>query len=134
MSCREGRADLGMRSANCTTLCRALQSSIPHGDALSQYTVYGPWVESFQDSWWDPEFPQLSQMVQSLPGFLNLYLNVWSPTVNKVIYCDLFIWTGLFFRCSLSCMFIDLARVIILGLGSGAVNLKYILGLFRRSA
>ncbi len=46
--------------------------SIPHWDALSQYTFYGPWIERFQDCWWDPEFPQLSQMVQSLPGFLNL--------------------------------------------------------------
>ncbi len=45
----------------------------------SQYTFYGPWIESFQDSWWDPEFPQLSQMVQSLPGFLVLSLNVCSP-------------------------------------------------------
>ncbi len=26
---------------------------IPHWDALSQYTFYGPWIESFQDSWWD---------------------------------------------------------------------------------
>ncbi len=41
---------------------------------------YGPWVESFQDCWWDPEFPQLSQMVQSFPGFLNLSLNVCSPS------------------------------------------------------
>ncbi len=40
----------------------------------------GPWIESFQDSWWDPEFPQLSQMVPSLPGFLNLCLNVCSPS------------------------------------------------------
>ncbi len=38
------------------------------------------WIESFQDCWWDPEFPQLSQMVQSLPGFLNLCLNVCSPS------------------------------------------------------
>ncbi len=53
-----------------------LMSTIPHWDALSQYTFYGPWVESFQDCWWDPEFPQL---VQSLPGFLNLSLNVCSP-------------------------------------------------------
>ncbi len=45
----------------------------------TQYAFYGPWIESFQDSWWDPEFPQLSQMVQSLPGFLNLCLNVCSP-------------------------------------------------------
>ncbi len=45
---------------------------------MSQYTFYGPWIESFQDSWW--EFPQLSQMVQSLPGFLNLSLNVCSPS------------------------------------------------------
>ncbi len=35
-------------------------------------------IESFQDCGWDPEFPQLSQMVQSLPGFLNLCLNVCS--------------------------------------------------------
>ncbi len=41
---------------------------------------YGPWIESFQDCWWDPEFPQLSQMIQSLPGFLNLCLNVCSPS------------------------------------------------------
>ncbi len=27
-----------------------------------------------------PEFPQLSQMVQSLPGFLDLCLNVCSPS------------------------------------------------------
>ncbi len=45
-----------------------------------QYTFYGPWIERFQDCWWDPEFPQLSQMVQSMPGFLNLSLNVCSPS------------------------------------------------------
>ncbi len=54
--------------------------SIPHWDALSQYTFYGPWIESFQVCWWDPEFPQLLQMVKSLPGFLNLCLNVCSPS------------------------------------------------------
>ncbi len=54
--------------------------SIPHWDALSQYTFYGPRIESFQDCWRDPEFPQLSQMVQPLPGFLNLCLNVCSPS------------------------------------------------------
>ncbi len=85
MSCREGRADPEMRSAKCTTLCKALQSWLElfpylHWNALSQYTFYGPWIESFQDCWWDPEFPQLSQMVQSLPGFLNLCLNVCSPS------------------------------------------------------
>ncbi len=53
---------------------------MPHWDALSQNTFYGPWIESFQDCWWDPEFPQLSQMVQSLPGFLDLSLNVCSPS------------------------------------------------------
>ncbi len=52
---------------------------IPHWDALSQYTFYGPWIERFQDCWWDPEFPLLSQMVKSLPGFLDLSLNVCSP-------------------------------------------------------
>ncbi len=53
---------------------------ISHLDALFQYNFYGPWLESFQDCWWDPEFPWLSQMVQSLPGFLNLCLNVCSPS------------------------------------------------------
>ncbi len=45
-------------------------------------TFYDPWIESFQDCWWDPEFPLLSQVVQSLPGFLNLcvVLNVCSPS------------------------------------------------------
>ncbi len=59
--------------------------TIPHWDALSQYTFYGPWIESFQDCWWDPEFPQLSQMVQSLPGFLDLCLNVCSPSHVRVL-------------------------------------------------
>ncbi len=85
MSCREGRADPEIRSAKRTTPCNNLAIltgavSIPHWDTLSQYTFYGPWIESFQDCWWDPEFPQLSQMVQSLPGFLNLCLNGCSPT------------------------------------------------------
>ncbi len=84
MSCREGRAEPEMRSAKCTTLCSFAVLiwgvTIPHWDALSQYIYYGPWIESFQDSWRDPEFPQLSQMVQSLPGFLSLCLNVCSPS------------------------------------------------------
>ncbi len=85
MSCREGRADPEMRSAKRTTLCRALQSWLElfpyHTEmALSQYTFYGPWIKSFQDCCWDPEFPQLSQMVQSVPGFINLCLNVCSPS------------------------------------------------------
>ncbi len=54
--------------------------SMPHWDSLSRYTFYGPSIERFQDCWWDPEFPQLSQMVKSLPGFLNLCLNVCSPS------------------------------------------------------
>ncbi len=82
MSFREGRADPEMRSAKRTTLCRALQSwfvaLLYHTE--SQYTFDGPWIESFQDCWWDPEFLQLSQMVQSLPGFLDLCLNVCSPS------------------------------------------------------
>ncbi len=48
-----------------------------------QYTVdliNNNWIERFQDFWWDPEVPQLSQMVQSLSGFLNLSLNVCSPS------------------------------------------------------
>ncbi len=80
MSCREGRAEPEMRSAKRTTLCRALQSCFV---ALLYHTemhwvstlFYGPWIESFQDCWRDPEFPQLSQMVQSLPGFLDLCWN-----------------------------------------------------------
>ncbi len=46
----------------------------------SQYTFYGPWIERFQDCCWDPEFPQLSQMVPSLPGFLDLCLKVCSSS------------------------------------------------------
>ncbi len=79
---KEGRADPEMRSAKRTTLCRALQSwfeELPYHTEM-QYTFYVPWIESFQDCWWDPEFPQLLQMVQSLPGFLNLCLNVCSPS------------------------------------------------------
>ncbi len=85
MSCREGRADPEMRSAKRTTLCRALQSwfvaLLYHTEMhwVYVYTFYGPWIESFQDSWRDPEFPQLSQMVQPLPGFLHLCLDVCSP-------------------------------------------------------
>ncbi len=86
MSCREGRAEHEMGSAKRTTLCRAWQSwfeELPYHTEMhteSQYTFYGPWIDSFQDCWWDPEFPQLLQMVQSLPGFLNLCLDVCSPS------------------------------------------------------
>ncbi len=79
-------AERGEQTLRCAQLSAQLSAvligavSIPHWDALSQYTFYGPWIESFQDSWWDPEFPQLSQMVQSLPGFLNLCLKVCSPS------------------------------------------------------
>ncbi len=83
MSCREWRADPEMRSAKRTTLCRALQSwfvaLLYHTEMHWVSTLSMARIESFQDSWWDPEFPQLSQMVQSLPGFLNLSLNVCSP-------------------------------------------------------
>ncbi len=62
-----------MRSAKRTTLCRALQSwfvaLLYHTEM--QWGIYGPWIESFQDCWWDPEFPQLSQMVRSMPEQLN---------------------------------------------------------------
>ncbi len=82
-------AERGGQTQRCAQLAHdSLQSfavlicgvTVPHWDALSQYTFYGPWIESFQDCWWDPEFPQLSQMVQSLPGFLDLCLNVCSPS------------------------------------------------------
>ncbi len=89
MFCREGRADPEMRSAKRTTLCRALQSWRYYTTLNSQYTFYGPWIERFQDIWWDPEFPQLSQMVQSLPGFLDLSLNVCSPSqVLRDLYTE----------------------------------------------
>ncbi len=58
---------------------------------MSQYTFYGPWIERFQDCWWDPELPQLSQMVQSLPGFLDLCLDVCSPSqVLGDVYTEVF--------------------------------------------
>ncbi len=73
-----------MCSAKRTTLCRAFQSWLElfpyHNEMHWVHTFYGPWIESFQDCWWDPEFPQLSQIVQSLPGFLDLRLNVFSPS------------------------------------------------------
>ncbi len=68
-------AERGGQTLRCAQLSARLSQSfvvlicdvtIPHWDALSQYTFYGPWIESFQDCWWDPEFPQLSQMVQIL--------------------------------------------------------------------
>ncbi len=85
MSCREGEQTL-----RCAQLNARLSAELCSPDLWryhttlictfsSQYTFYGPWIESFQDSWWDPEFPQLSQMVQSLPGFLHLCLDVCSP-------------------------------------------------------
>ncbi len=84
-SCREGRADPEIRSAKRTNSLQGFavlgwSVSIPHWDALRQNTFYGPCIESFQDCWWDPEFSQLSQMVQSLPGFLDLCLDVCSPS------------------------------------------------------
>ncbi len=82
MSCREGRADPEMRSAKRTTLCspdlRRYHTTLRC--TFSQYTFNGPWIERFQDCCWDPEFPQLSQMVQSLPGFLDRCLHVYSPS------------------------------------------------------
>ncbi len=54
---------------------------------MSQYTFYAPWIESFQVSWWDPEFPQLLQMVQSLPGFLDLCLRC-AVQVRSSVYTE----------------------------------------------
>ncbi len=89
MSCSEWRADPEMLSAKCTTLCMALRSWLEMFPYHSQYTLYGPWIERFQDCWWDPEFPQLTQMVQSLPGFLDLCLNVCSPSqVLRNVYTE----------------------------------------------
>ncbi len=65
-------AERGEQTLRCAQLSAQLSAR--------QYTFYGPWIESFQDCWWDPEFPQLSHMVQPLPSFLNLCLNVCSPS------------------------------------------------------
>ncbi len=42
-------------------------------------TFYGPWIERFQDSWWDPEFLQLSQMDSLCLAFLTC---VWMCAVQ----------------------------------------------------
>ncbi len=69
-------AERGEQTLRCAQLSAQLSARLCSLDwscfhtTLSQYTFYGPWIESFQDCWWDPGFPQLSQMVQSLPGFL----------------------------------------------------------------
>ncbi len=73
--CPAGRGEQTLRCAQLSAQLSAGQDTF-----YGQYTFYGPWIESFQDCWWDPEFPQLSQMVQSLPGFINLCLNVCSPS------------------------------------------------------
>ncbi len=79
-------AERGEQTLRCAQLSARLSAELCSPDlwryytTLSQYKFYGPWIESFQDSWRDPEFPQLSQMVQSLPGFLDLCLNVCSPS------------------------------------------------------
>ncbi len=84
-------AERGEQTLRCTQLSAQLAAELCSPDLCgyhttlrctheSQYTFYGPWIESFQDCWWDPEFPQLSQMVQSLPGFLDLSLNMCSPS------------------------------------------------------
>ncbi len=80
-------AERGEQTLRCAQLSARLSVELCSPDlmsyhttlALSQYTFYGPWIERFQDCWWDPEFPQLWLIVQSLPGFLNLSLNVCSP-------------------------------------------------------
>ncbi len=81
---QRGESRPEMRSAKCTALCGALQSfrlvDWSRFHTTLRCTFYGPWIESFQDCWWDPEFLQLSQMVQSLPCFLNLNLNVCGPS------------------------------------------------------
>ncbi len=79
-------AERGEQTLRCAQLSPQLSAELcspnlrSYHTTLSQYTFYGPWIESFQDCWWDPAFPQLSHMVQSLPGFLNLCLNVCSPS------------------------------------------------------
>ncbi len=86
--CPAGRGEQTLRCAQLSAQLSARLCSLDWScfhttlrcNERGQYTFYGPWIESFQDCWWDPEFPQLSQMVQSLPGFLNLCLNVCSPS------------------------------------------------------
>ncbi len=73
-----------MRSAKCTTLCSVLQSWLE----VFPYHTEMHWVSSLSmaPEWkvfriaGETEFPQLSQMVKSLPGFLNLCLNLCSPS------------------------------------------------------
>ncbi len=85
MSCREGRADPEMRSAKRTTLCRALQSWFV---ALLYHTemhwvntpFYGPWIESLQDCWWDPDISSAVADGTVFACFLDLCLNVCSPS------------------------------------------------------
>ncbi len=78
-------AERGGQTQRCAQLSARLSAELCSPDLWRYCTTlrctesihfYGPWIESFQDCWWDPEFPQLSQMVQSLPGFLDLCLNV----------------------------------------------------------
>ncbi len=85
MACREGRE----QTLRCAQLSARLSVELCSPGLWHYYTTLRctesehflwPLSRKFQDSWWDPEFPQLSQMVQSLPGFLNLCLNVCSPS------------------------------------------------------
>ncbi len=77
-------AERGEQTLICAQLSARLSVELCSPDwrcfhTTLRYTSYGPWIERFQDCWWEPEFPQLLQMVQSLPGFLTLCLNVCSP-------------------------------------------------------
>ncbi len=82
-------AERGGQTQRCAQLSARLSAELYSPDLWRYCTTLRctesihflwPLNRKFQDCWWDPEFPQLSQMVQSLPGFLDLCLNVCSPS------------------------------------------------------
>ncbi len=82
-------AERGGQTLRCAQLSARLSAELCSPDLWRYCTTLRctesihfiwPLNRKFQDCWWDPEFPQLSQMVQSLPGFLDLCLNVCSPS------------------------------------------------------
>ncbi len=82
-------AERGGQTQRCaqlsaTTLCRACSPDLWRYCTTLRCTesihfLWPNWIESFQDCWWDPEFPQLSQMVQSCLAFLTC---VWMCAVQ----------------------------------------------------
>ncbi len=81
-------AESGEQTLRCAQLSAQLSAGLCSSDMRRYHTTLrctqvstlslAPEIERFQDCWWDPEFPQL--MIQSLPGFLDLCLNMCSPS------------------------------------------------------